>query len=186
MAVQTREKLLAEATEALRKARNPRGVTVRDIAYAADANPALVNYYFGSKEGLVEEAVRRIAVDGMTEAVCLATGKSAVQLLEDVALHFVRGGVEFFAKSKLAVPTLTREDLYQIAGTIAPLVRECEGPEVPEREARLAAYQLASTLSSLAFDPEGCCRFCEIGMGRPDIDALALSATALVTGVYRE
>jgi TetR/AcrR family transcriptional regulator, regulator of cefoperazone and chloramphenicol sensitivity len=53
----TKEKLLA-ATLELIKAEDIDGVTIRKIAGLAGTNVALVNYYFGSKEKLIREALK--------------------------------------------------------------------------------------------------------------------------------
>jgi AcrR family transcriptional regulator len=56
--VDARERLLAAAQEAF-AARGFEGATVREICRAAQANIAAVNYYFGDKEQLYVEAVKR-------------------------------------------------------------------------------------------------------------------------------
>lgn len=60
--VSTREKLL-NAGEQLFAAHGFDGVTVRQIARQAGADPALVSYYFGSKRGLFDEILTRRAED---------------------------------------------------------------------------------------------------------------------------
>lgn len=62
---ETRDRLL-HASEQLFATRGFKDVTVRDIARAARANVAAVNYHFGDKLGLYA-AVMRIAVDAMRE-----------------------------------------------------------------------------------------------------------------------
>ena len=58
----TRERLLEVGTE-LFAARGFAEVSVRDLAGGAGANVATVSYYFGSKEGLYREVVRREVED---------------------------------------------------------------------------------------------------------------------------
>ena len=53
-----RERLLEGAIECLRSKGYAR-TTARDIAAAADANLASIGYHFGSKEALLNEAIRR-------------------------------------------------------------------------------------------------------------------------------
>ena len=54
----SKEKIL-EATSELIRAERIEGVTTRKIAARAATNIALVNYYFGSKEQLINEIVKR-------------------------------------------------------------------------------------------------------------------------------
>lgn len=62
---ETRERLL-HASEQLFAARGFKDVTVRDIARAARANVAAVNYHFGDKLGLYRE-VLQVAIDAIRE-----------------------------------------------------------------------------------------------------------------------
>ncbi len=57
---------LVSAGRAAFAARGFAGASVRDIARAADANPALIRYHFGSKEGLYQRVVRD-ALEAMRE-----------------------------------------------------------------------------------------------------------------------
>jgi AcrR family transcriptional regulator len=62
---ETRDRLL-HASEQLFATRGFKDVTVRDIARAARANVAAVNYHFGDKQGLYRE-VLQVAIDAMRE-----------------------------------------------------------------------------------------------------------------------
>jgi len=62
---ETRERLL-HASEQLFASRGFKDVTVRDIARAARANVAAVNYHFGDKQGLYRE-VLQVAIDAIRE-----------------------------------------------------------------------------------------------------------------------
>jgi AcrR family transcriptional regulator len=62
---ETRDRLL-QASEQLFASRGFKDVTVRDIARAARANVAAVNYHFGDKQGLYRE-VLQVAIDAIRE-----------------------------------------------------------------------------------------------------------------------
>jgi AcrR family transcriptional regulator len=53
--------LILDAAQALFAAQGYTGTSVRDICQQAGVNVAMVNYYFGSKEGLFEKMVERKA-----------------------------------------------------------------------------------------------------------------------------
>lgn len=55
-----RDAILAATRELLAERGLPR-VTLREVAERAEVQPALVNYYFGSKRGLLREVVRDVA-----------------------------------------------------------------------------------------------------------------------------
>ncbi|MFV9473778.1 TetR/AcrR family transcriptional regulator [Advenella sp. RU8] len=55
----TKERIL-ESAKILLASKGPEGVTVRDIAENSNANVASINYHFGSKDGLINEALLAI------------------------------------------------------------------------------------------------------------------------------
>lgn len=57
--VETKEKIL-RATLELTKREGFEGITIKKIAEASSTNVALVNYYFGSKENLINDSVKLI------------------------------------------------------------------------------------------------------------------------------
>lgn len=84
-----RERVLASAQEAFAE-HGFQGATVRDICRAAGANIAAVNYYFGDKENLYVEAVKRAHVcAGKMDASAIPHELPAVDKLR----AFVRGMV---------------------------------------------------------------------------------------------
>ena len=72
---ETRDRLL-HASEQLFATRGFKDVTVRDIARAARANVAAVNYHFGDKQGLYREALQ-VAIDAIRETN--EAGRSAAE-----------------------------------------------------------------------------------------------------------
>jgi AcrR family transcriptional regulator len=57
---ESQEKIL-DAAEALFAARTFNGVSIKDIAAAAEVDASLLHYYFGSKAGLYEAVIGRRA-----------------------------------------------------------------------------------------------------------------------------
>lgn len=57
---QSKKELILQTTLQLLKEKGLEGVTIRNIARHADINPALINYYFGSKDKLVNIAIKNI------------------------------------------------------------------------------------------------------------------------------
>jgi AcrR family transcriptional regulator len=62
----TRDKIL-DAAESVFADKGYNGASTRDIAAAADANLGMIPYYFGSKENLLKEVIRRRAVPELEE-----------------------------------------------------------------------------------------------------------------------
>lgn len=66
----TARALIAAARKAFAE-RGYAGASVRDIARAASANPALIRYHFGSKEGLYKRVIQE-AMEGLKERLLVA------------------------------------------------------------------------------------------------------------------
>jgi AcrR family transcriptional regulator len=81
----TRERILATA-EKLFAERGYHGVSIRDVTGAAEVDVALVNYHFGSKQGLLEAVFLRRAADlnderlALLDAVLAQSGRRAPRL----------------------------------------------------------------------------------------------------------
>jgi TetR/AcrR family transcriptional regulator len=100
------EALLAAALQVMAEKGLPR-VTVRDVAARAGVQPALVNYYFGGKQGLLSAAVAEVA-GRLLETINAA---AAVQGSAEVRFRaLVRAVVGFFAREPYA-PRLIMEQV---------------------------------------------------------------------------
>jgi AcrR family transcriptional regulator len=73
-----REDLLAAARR-LFAAKGYDGVSVKDLANETGHNAALINYYFGSKEGLFRECVLPLLGAGMANAECTLRPANSLQ-----------------------------------------------------------------------------------------------------------
>jgi TetR/AcrR family transcriptional regulator len=82
----TRERLI-DAAQALLIERDTLDITINEIGARADANPALIAYSFGSREGLLVEMLRRDAQEALTEVNRLL--ETPVPPLERIRQHIV-------------------------------------------------------------------------------------------------
>ncbi|GGL81050.1 hypothetical protein GCM10011392_39570 [Wenxinia marina] len=62
----TRQSLIEAAADKFAE-KGFRAVSIRDIAGAAEVNPALIAYHFGGKEGIFEEVIRASAADHVAQ-----------------------------------------------------------------------------------------------------------------------
>lgn len=124
------------------------GTTVRDIAAAAEVDPALVIRYFGSKEKLFietmqSEAGAALALDGPLESLgerLVRTILTTEPQVRSTFLALVR------ASDTGNVGTVMRVSHEQ--GFVAPLLGRLEGPD-RETRARLAAAMIGGLMYSL-------------------------------------
>jgi TetR/AcrR family transcriptional regulator len=102
--VSARDRLL-DAVQSLLIERNSLDVTINEIGTRANANPALIAYHFGSREGLMVELVRRDAREALAEVEHLLL--TPITPLERIARH-IRGVVWVFFKKPYLTPLFHR------------------------------------------------------------------------------
>ena len=144
-----------DATWELIKAEGIKGVTTRKIASRAATNSALVNYYFGSKEQLLNEVVKHY----------LESFREAFKLLDDTTLPPIARLRRFLLSyaalllehPELALRLLSQEDLFashveyveflkrQGVEKLLDTIREIVGPQ-PQEKILLMHRQMAGAI----------------------------------------
>lgn len=144
----TRKALINAAEELLRECDVPEEVTSRRIAARAGANPAMINYCFGSREALLYEVFRRMLTKArqarpeLDEVLCSAM--SAEDKL--IEIHFML--MELMVENPHISSAVTRFILFDrdIRSGLdsLPLVMEHFGNRKSEEECRLITFELTS------------------------------------------
>jgi len=150
---QTRQRLLDAAREVFSQ-HSFQGATVREICRVADANVAAVNYHFGSKEGLLAEALNFSQLAALLKSNAKADDCPKMRLrlfLRDFMLMLLdeknaSAQCRIMAR-ELADPTPALDQI--VSGAIAPLheflgklVREIVGDKVSESDLRRCVYSI--------------------------------------------
>lgn len=123
-----RERIIAATLDGIDRV-GVSGLTVRGIAEGADVNGAAINYYFGTKDRLLEEALDRAARQGLW-----GTLRELEALIEDNRGN-VRSGLEEYLSEFL--PALLRRPRRLAARFHGPLTEQRYGGE---RVAELNEY----------------------------------------------
>lgn len=148
-----REKILEAATALIRESGDAGRVTIREVARRSGVGLGLVNYYFGTKEKLLEACVRSM-ISSVVERFAGIYGRLDVTPLEQIR-YLAKSTATFFAFN----PGLSRVSVLQeyrqghgqdntgeivrvFAGLILRLYGETGNPE----EAFLKAHCLVSAL----------------------------------------
>jgi AcrR family transcriptional regulator len=150
---QTRQRLLDAAREVFSQ-HSFQGATVREICRLAEANVAAVNYHFGSKEGLLAEALNFSQLAALLKANVTADKCPEMRLrlfLRDFMLMLIdekhaSAQCRIMAR-ELADPTPALDQI--VSRAIAPLheflgklLREIVGNKVTETELRRCVYSI--------------------------------------------
>lgn len=144
---EVKEQLIKAAMELLREAEKPERVTTRQITQRAGTNPAMVNYCFGSKDELLNEAVGRIVADSAdfyktAQNDTLTPRQKLLEMLAGLSNLVVR----YYRYTKLYVPYILLRDDIIAPLYILPILREYFGTSRTELEMKVIAYQMLSFL----------------------------------------
>ena len=150
---QTRARLLDSAREVFSQ-HGFQGATVREICRRAEANVAAVNYHFGSKEGLLAEALNFAPLAAMQKDNVTAADCPKVRLrlfLRDFMLMLLdeknaSSQCRIMAR-ELADPTpaldqIVSEAIAPLHGFLGKLLREIVGDKISEAELSRCVYSI--------------------------------------------
>lgn len=150
---QTRERLLGAAREVFSEL-GFQGATVREICRRAEANVAAVNYHFGSKDGLLAEALHFESLKLLQDANAKADACPEVRLglfIRDF-MHMLLDENSASSQCRimareLADPTpgldkIVREAIAPLHDFLGKLVREIVGDKASEAELRRCVHSI--------------------------------------------
>lgn len=150
---ETRSRLV-EAARAVFSERGFQGATVREICRRADANVAAVNYHFGSKDGLLAEALnfaqlKKLQADNAVAHACpkrrlrLFVADFMLMLLdENAASSQCRMMARELADPTPALDKIVQEAIAPLHEFLGQLLREIAGEAPSEASLRRCVYSL--------------------------------------------
>lgn len=95
MELSVKQKIVLATIECIEK-EGINAVTIRSIGREADVNSAAINYYFGSKEKLIEEAFDHIQKDFMMDFTeIIDNDKDLKTIVEELLLYVIQGIVKY-------------------------------------------------------------------------------------------
>lgn len=146
-----KQTLLEAAKELLQESEKPEDPTSREIAARAGTNAAMINYYFGSKEKLLSEAVDEILdlAAGIFHAPPEPSA-SPKERLRGILLEVCELMLKYQRYTRIYVPHILLEDDISQPLYVFPEIRAHFGGKRSDTECRIIAYQMISFLQ-LAF-----------------------------------
>lgn len=144
---ETKKLLLKVTIELLNEADDPEGITARQIAAKASVNLALINYYYNSKDALINQAIDHImqttAADWKDNIDDTLPSKKRLEQmlinLSDIAFKYSN-----FTKISVRYEILENEIL--IPYYLLPMIKAYYGNKKSEFELKLMAFQLISSM----------------------------------------
>jgi len=151
-----RERILAATLDLVEK-QGPRRATTRSIAAAAGVNVAAINYYYRSKEALLEAALASSwehALAHLREFLYREPW-SPRAVLTDIALFLMEGGYRYPAVSRATIFGGNGEPRPVVAASFAALARDIAtrltGRNDEDAEAAAVLLRVGAFLSALIF-----------------------------------
>lgn len=143
--------LFHTTVELLEKSEQPEKITSRQIAAHAGVNLAMINYYYGSKDELVSQAISKILDDasGIFHQPLNASDPPKDRLRQ-ILRQICQIVLKYRRYTKIYVPHLLLEDEITLPMYIFPEIRGHFGGSRSETDCRIIAYQIVSFLQ-LAF-----------------------------------
>lgn len=152
--MENREKIIQAATALMEKnGGNPEKVTVREISRDAGVGIGLINYYFGSKEQLIEVCVERIIHNmvekfGKIQETCRELSPFArLEYCGDITMEFLFSHSALSRISVLTDMTSPKEsdNTHRTFSAFLPLVAACK-PEWDESRVKRKTLILITTM----------------------------------------
>lgn len=142
-----KERLLEATIALLEEASKPEEVTSRQIAKCAGINVAMINYYFGSKDTLMEQAVSNI-LDLSAQLFDLPHDPSETpkKRLRTILRQICKLVLKYHRYIQLYIPHVLLEKEITLPHYILPEIRAHFEGGRDETECRMVAYELVSFL----------------------------------------
>ena len=138
-----RERIMKTVTGLIREGKDMSKVTNRDIAALAGVNSALINYYYQSKENLLNQAVGLCMSDRADALLAEVLGEAdPVRRLKTFLRGISAFAVEQRFLSELSIAGELKSGNENTIRTILPILREIYGDGKTELELRLLALQI--------------------------------------------
>lgn len=146
-----KEQLIQAAIKLLTESKDPGKITARQIVCEAKVNLAMINYYFNSKDELINLAVGKI-IEKRADSLKEINRKAipAKQKLVEFITTMSDILIEYAEITRPTIPYLLLEGNLDTSYFILPVIRECFDNKKTEAECRIIAYQMVSFLQ-LAF-----------------------------------
>jgi AcrR family transcriptional regulator len=139
-----------------------KGTTNRQIAIEAGVNSAAVNYYFRSKENLINRCMQTTLANAFDwEDIEKLPGETAKQRCKAIFTEILKGGLNYPGVARAHFYDLVVEANYQ--SQVVPVINEflgklvadlkLRGSSLPEAELYLACTQISSAVMMLILTP---------------------------------
>lgn len=147
----THAKILKATVELLQETDDPAGLTVRQIAARAEVGIGLINYHFGSRDILFNDAVGQLMAEKVKPY--LASASTGDGNPRERLVQFLKTSAEITAAYPKYVEPMIAYILthgqVDLPLMLVPLLQEIMGGECPIQKVRMMAYTLVTTMQAI-------------------------------------
>lgn len=144
-----KSRILNVVVDLLNKQEDLSLLTVRQIAKMADVNVALINYYFKTKDELIQEAVARVMENYTTSLFQVQPGKSTINRIIDFVINITDFSFQNYYLSKYAIQHDMQSGSINTSSILMIPLREHYKSEKSDLELKLLAMQIIVPMQSL-------------------------------------
>jgi len=146
------DEIIQKTVELLSAADNDTKITTRRIAENAGINPAMVNYYFGSKDNLLKEAVS--AMEGYHHTDAPPGKDTSRKAMFDYLVNICGTSMQY---TKLGLSNDTAAFTKDVLRTSSKLIelKELHDGVTPDKKDADSIFKMVCFLMTVSSDPEG-------------------------------
>lgn len=153
--LEAKERIMNTVVGLMMEQKDVSKITNRDIAKMAGVNSALINYYYQSKENLLNQAVGFCMSQMAGKLLEDETKKEEpLKRLKNMLTSISVFAVEHRFLSEISISAELKNGNENTVGTILPLLKEIYGNEKNELELTLMALQIIIPLQVILLNPK--------------------------------
>jgi TetR/AcrR family transcriptional regulator, regulator of cefoperazone and chloramphenicol sensitivity len=166
MSEENQKQALMDAAKALmEQSEKPEKITSRQIAAQAGVNAAMINYYYGSKDALLSQAVGEIL--GVAAELFQSPpnpSEPPKARLRQILREICQLVLKYRQYTKILVPRLLLEEEINLPQYVLPEIREHFGAIKNEIDCRIIAYEMVSFMQLAFYRSEAFLRYTGINL----------------------
>lgn len=146
----TKKKIIDSTLKLLEDFDNPEDITIRKIAETAEIGVGLINYHFGSRDKLINEAISQklnLLAGNMAEPLTGIT--DPILYLKQMLIVMSDLAVKNSKLSKISVEYELLNGDFKVCLTLLPILRRIFDNKKTESEIRLIAFQIIVTTQTI-------------------------------------
>lgn len=172
---ETKEKILRAVQEMLQEGLSAEDITVRLIASRAGIGIGTINYHYHSKDKLLSDAVSELMTTLASGLQQEDAGSDPTVKLRQFLTTIAEMSLKYYEISRIHVTYDLEQGDFSICYYIIPLLKEIFKDTRNEKEIKLAAIELITSMQSIFLKKEAFFKFTGIDLQVPDQRAEAMN-----------